>query len=385
MTTIYSSTPSSRITFAQLDSNFYNLSENKLEQTSNTGAAKIPVGNNIIEGTPSVGSFRFNSDTMNFECKYNSVWSTVGARGNVGNLANVFRGSLGATGIANVSEGYTGSRGYTGSVGATGDRGFRGPRGFTGSTGFKGTNGLNGLNNDTAGPVGYVGSRGYTGSATNTIIQGATVNPEGFTVGTTTLKPGYGNSTTGSSFSSTGNIYLSTYSTTTYQSTAALNINVYGPVNEIVDLVKFKYNNTEICRFALRNNVSGLDGRPPGLEFGMLTSETAFLYLNSGSDYRLKENLVISNNEVTNLNKINLYNFNFKRTPNYTDFGFIAHEIQEYIPEMVTYEKDQIDDTGVPMYQILSKYAMIPFLLSCLTELNEEVKEIEQLLGQQNG
>jgi hypothetical protein len=65
------------------------------------------------------------------------------------------------------------------------------------------------------------------------------------------------------------------------------------------------------------------------------------------SDYRLKENITPVN-EISNLIKnISTYKFNFKSDPDNTiKYGFIAHELQEIFPNLVTGQKDGYKNVG---------------------------------------
>jgi hypothetical protein len=60
----------------------------------------------------------------------------------------------------------------------------------------------------------------------------------------------------------------------------------------------------------------------------------------TSSDYRLKENVVPLTGAIEKLKTIPVYNFNFTENPEVTVDGFIAHELQEVMPEAVTGTKD---------------------------------------------
>lgn len=368
MTTIYTTTlPNTKISFAQLDSNFSNISSNKLEQTSSTGACLLPVGDNTNQPVATAGALRFNTSTLNFECKYNTIWNNIGARGQTGGLATVTQGTVGYTGSGTNIAGVQGITGFKGSVGETGyrgSRGERGPRGSTGNNGATGYTGSKGPNGDT-GPKGYTGSQG---DPPNTIIH-TTKNNEGFSIGTIVNKPGFSNTDTGAHFADTGNIYISKSSST---SVPVLELKAFSG-NDVYNSVRFLYNSTLIA------------GINMSTDYFIMGPESGYtLTINTTSDYRLKENLIIPTNEIEKLDKLNLYNFNFICKPNKKEFGFVAHEIQEYVSEMVTYNKDDINEDGSPNYQLISYYNMVSFLFSCLLELNKEIEDISQLLSEKN-
>ena len=65
------------------------------------------------------------------------------------------------------------------------------------------------------------------------------------------------------------------------------------------------------------------------------------------SDYRLKENVVEMTGGIDAVKKLKPIKFNFIATPEKTVEGFLAHEVQEVIPQAVVGEKDaEIDEEG---------------------------------------
>ena len=72
-----------------------------------------------------------------------------------------------------------------------------------------------------------------------------------------------------------------------------------------------------------------------GIIVGGVTTSTSF---NANSDYRLKENIMPLNGTFT-VDVLNPVIYNFKDSSK-QDIGFIAHEVQEFYPFLVTGEKD---------------------------------------------
>jgi len=96
-------------------------------------------------------------------------------------------------------------------------------------------------------------------------------------------------------------------------------------------------NNTAIfCQF--RNNTDAL---------GSITNNnnTGTAY-NTTSDYRLKENVNYNFDATTRLKQLKPARFNFIVEPNRTVDGFLAHEVQDIIPEAITGIKDQVEAIG---------------------------------------
>lgn len=60
--------------------------------------------------------------------------------------------------------------------------------------------------------------------------------------------------------------------------------------------------------------------------------------------------------------------------------GFIAHEVQDIIPEMVIGEKDAVDENGDPVMQNLANIPSI-YLISSIQELNKTIQKLEERLA----
>jgi len=67
------------------------------------------------------------------------------------------------------------------------------------------------------------------------------------------------------------------------------------------------------------------------------TTSTAY---NTSSDYRLKENVIDLDNAIDRLKQIPVHRFNFIADPDTVVDGFLAHEVQPFVPEAVTGTKD---------------------------------------------
>jgi hypothetical protein len=113
-----------------------------------------------------------------------------------------------------------------------------------------------------------------------------------------------------------------------------------------------------ICR-------AGIDVR-----LGIITGSS----FNATSDYRVKENPTPINQTqytVDNLIPVSYYHKLLK----HDDVGFIAHEVQEYYPFMVSGEKDAVDASNNPQYQSLNYSGIIPILVAEVKELKKTVKQ----------
>jgi len=109
-------------------------------------------------------------------------------------------------------------------------------------------------------------------------------------------------------------------------------------------------------------------------------AECGYIYINAGgtgttystsSDYRLKENIAPMTGALAKV--VALKPVTYKWKVNGSDGqGFIAHELQEIVPDCVTGEKDAVDADGNPQYQGIDT----SFLVATLTAAIQELKQI---------
>ena len=97
----------------------------------------------------------------------------------------------------------------------------------------------------------------------------------------------------------------------------------------------------------------------------------------SASDYRLKENVTKLNNSTERIKKLKPSNFNFLENANETVDGFIAHEVQEIVPEAVTGKKDAVGPDGKPIYQGIDQSKIVPLLTAALQEAISKIEQLE--------
>jgi hypothetical protein len=92
------------------------------------------------------------------------------------------------------------------------------------------------------------------------------------------------------------------------------------------------------------------------------------------SDYRIKENVKALDNQfkVDYLNPISYINKKTKKQ----DIGLIAHELQEYYPELVSGEKDGSE------LQSVNYIGLIPILINEVKMLKEEMKKMVEFKQQ---
>jgi hypothetical protein len=106
------------------------------------------------------------------------------------------------------------------------------------------------------------------------------------------------------------------------------------------------------------------------------TTNTATSY-NTSSDYRLKENVVAMSGATERLKQLKPSRFNFIADPDKTVDGFLAHEVQDIVPEAITGTKDAVDAEGNPEYQGIDQSKLVPLLVATIQELEARIAALE--------
>jgi len=98
----------------------------------------------------------------------------------------------------------------------------------------------------------------------------------------------------------------------------------------------------------------------------------------SASDYRLKENVVTDWDATTRLKQLKPSRFNFiADSTNTTVDGFLAHEVQDIVPEAIIGVKDEVDANGDAKYQSIDQSKLVPLLTKALQEQQTIIESLE--------
>jgi len=151
------------------------------------------------------------------------------------------------------------------------------------------------------------------------------------------------------------------------------------------------------------NDVAIIFGRGATAVGTIVTTLSSTSY-NTPSDYRLKENVVADWDATTRLKQLNPVRFNFISDADNTVDGFLAHEVQDIVPEAITGEKDAmrdeeyevtpavLDEDGnevtpavmgtrsVPDYQGIDQGKLVPLLVKSLQEALDKIDTLETRL-----
>ena len=162
-------------------------------------------------------------------------------------------------------------------------------------------------------------------------------------------------------------------------------------------------NNGVLCRMS--SSTTGSNQRmwfvnSNGLVGSISTNGSSTVFATS-SDYRLKENVNYDWDATTKLKQLKPIRFNFIADDTTVIDGFIAHEVQEVVPEAVTGAKDAMRDEeyevtpavkdedgnivteavmgtrSVPDYQGIDQSKLVPLLVKTIQELEARITALE--------
>jgi hypothetical protein len=115
---------------------------------------------------------------------------------------------------------------------------------------------------------------------------------------------------------------------------------------------------------------------PNGVVGSIRTSSSSTIFSTS-SDYRLKENVSLITDGIARLQQLKPSRFNFIADPNIVVDGFIAHEVQDIVPEAISGDKDAVNEKGDPEYQGIDQSKLVPLLTAALQEAIERIQALE--------
>jgi hypothetical protein len=132
---------------------------------------------------------------------------------------------------------------------------------------------------------------------------------------------------------------------------------------------------------------------------GSISTNGSATAYNTSSDYRLKENVTTSWDATTRLKQLKPSRFNFIADADTTVDGFLAHEVQEIVPEAINGTKDavevwqdgeelpdgvsvgdnKLDDDGntIPVMQGIDQSKLVPLLVKTIQELEARITALE--------
>jgi len=154
----------------------------------------------------------------------------------------------------------------------------------------------------------------------------------------------------------------------TTSGTAKLSIWENASVNEPVRINDTNNTNSLTHRISFRTG---------DVEVGKIISNRSSTQLVSGSDYRLKENVVNIADGISRVKQLLPKRFNFIVNADETVDGFIAHEAQAVVPEAVTGTYNEVDNDGNAVMQCMDQSKLVPLLTAALQEAIAKIETLE--------
>ena len=115
------------------------------------------------------------------------------------------------------------------------------------------------------------------------------------------------------------------------------------------------------------------------LNIGAITSNGSTTSYVTTSDYRLKEDVAPMVGALETVSKLKPVTYRWKES-GIEDNGFIAHELQEVLPNAVVGEKDAVNEDGSIDPQAIDTSFLVATLTAAIQELNAKVIELEAKL-----
>jgi hypothetical protein len=113
-----------------------------------------------------------------------------------------------------------------------------------------------------------------------------------------------------------------------------------------------------------------------GLQVGSISVTTTNTTYNTSSDYRLKHDIQPMTGALAKVAALKPVTYKWNADDSQSQ-GFIAHELQEVVPECVTGEKDAVDADGKPVYQGIDTSFLVATLTAALQEAVAEINSLK--------
>ena len=132
------------------------------------------------------------------------------------------------------------------------------------------------------------------------------------------------------------------------------------------------------------SNTSGtqyhLQFKRGGTQAGYITSNSATtIAVNNASDERLKENIQNSGSAIQDIKDMQVRQFDWiDGIDTHRDFGFVAQELVNVVPEAVTQGTDELDENGKPVRTWGVDYShIVPRLVKVCQEQQTKIEDLE--------
>jgi len=116
-----------------------------------------------------------------------------------------------------------------------------------------------------------------------------------------------------------------------------------------------------------------------GTSGSIVQSNSTTIAYNTSSDYRLKQNIEPMTGAIDKITALKPVTYTWKESGG-AGQGFIAHELQEVVPECVTGTKDAVDKDGKPSYQGVDTSFLVATLVAAIKEQQAIITDMQARL-----
>ena len=143
----------------------------------------------------------------------------------------------------------------------------------------------------------------------------------------------------------------------------------YGPGNSCLDLFAIQgVNNAMNIKPTTNSSYTAIQFfNSSQSSVGAITCTTSATTYGTGSDYRLKENVLPMTGALNKVAQLRPVTFDWISDKTASQ-GFIAHELQTVVPDAVVGEKDAVDADGNPKYQAIDTSFLVATLTAAIQE-----------------
>ena len=174
---------------------------------------------------------------------------------------------------------------------------------------------------------------------------------------------------------STGNVLVGTTDNTPYNNATGSGICWGGGANRPNSIAR---ESTATCLILNKTGTQAgstqiQEFRYDGVGIGNVSISSTAVAFNTGSDYRLKENITDSADAGSKIDAIQIRQFDWKSDGLHQDYGVIAQELVTVAPEAVHQPVDEEDMMGVDYSKL------VPMLIKEVQSLRSRVAELENV------
>jgi hypothetical protein len=146
----------------------------------------------------------------------------------------------------------------------------------------------------------------------------------------------------------------------------------YDPGSSITPVISTRHQSSTGSSYA--THLSFLNNS--GTQVGYISANGSATFYGTSSDYRLKENIAPITGALAKVQELKPVTYKWKADGSNGE-GFIAHELQEVLPECVVGEKDAVDAEGNPQYQGIDTSFLVATLTAAIQEQQAIINDLK--------